>query len=936
MSESSGLNLKDTVNLPVTDFPMKGNLPEREPQFIAGWDKTELYQKIQKKNKGRPLFVMPDGPPYANGDIHPGHVLNKCLKDFVIKYKSMAGFSAAFIPGWDCHGLPIEHKVTKELGAKRKDKTDADIRQLCRDEANKWINKQREQFKRLGILADWENPYLTMQPEYEAEEVRELARALDKGIFYRGEKPVYWCPAMQTALADTEVEYAPHKSHSIYVKFNIVGENLKKLAQAVGTKGSELASKKVSVVIWTTTPWTLPANLGIAFHPDFEYEFFENSPAGSQEPAELLLIAKELREFVEKDAGIELKPTGLTIKGAELERLAARHPFYDRDSLFVLGDHVSLEAGTGAVHTAPGHGADDYRVGLKYGLKVYSPVDAAGRYTDDVPEYKGVKIWDANPLVVERLKESGHLLGHKIIEHSYPHNWRSMTPLIFRATPQWFLAMDNEKYNIREKARAALAEIKFVPQWGEARLRAMIENRPDWTLSRQRIWGVPIPVFYCEKCEHALVDSKIMMKVADVMEKDGGIEAYHKHPVSDFIGNAKCEKCSGTSFRKSQDILDVWFDSGICHAAVQDRRDGLQTPADIYLEGSDQHRGWFQTSLLSALATKGKAPFKALVTHGFVVDQNGLKMSKSKGNAIDPHEVIKKSGAEILRLWVSYEDYGQDIGFGQEALARVTESYRKFRNTLRFLLGNIGDFNPATDLLDVSKMTVLDRYAMHQLNELIKKTTVAYDNYDFYKVYHGLNNFFTVELSAGYLDMLKDRLYTWKKDGVERRSSQTVLFHMLDNLVRIMAPITTFLAEETYSFMPGQKAESVFLLDYPKANPKWEAESVASELGKLFEIRKDVSKILEDLRRDKTIGSGLDAKVLITADGEQQALLKKYEGLLSEFFIVSQVDVQVGQYSVKALKAEGEKCERCWYYDVNIGKDSRFPTCCPKCLRALG
>lgn len=918
MAES--VNLKDTVNLPVTDFPMKGNLPEREPQFIADFDKKDIYGKIQKKNKGRPLFVMPDGPPYANGDIHPGHVLNKCLKDFVIKYKSMAGYSAAFIPGWDCHGLPIEHKVTKELGAKRKDKTDADIRQLCREEAAKWVDKQREQFKRLGILADWQNPYLTMQPQYEAEEVRELARALEKGIFYRGEKPVYWCPAMQTALADTEVEYAPHKSHSIYVKFDLTVNTAKKL----GVDG-----KKASVVIWTTTPWTLPANLGVAFHPDFEYEFFESN-------GELLLIAKELKEYVEKDAGLTLTSTGKRVKGQQLDRMSAKHPFYDRESLFVLGDHVSLEAGTGAVHTAPGHGADDYKVGLKYGLKVYSPVDPAGRYTNEVPEYEGTKIWDANQLVVDRLKENSHLLGHKIIEHSYPHNWRSMTPLIFRATPQWFLAMDNERYNVREKARAALADIKFVPQWGEARLRAMIENRPDWTLSRQRIWGVPIPVFYCGKCEHALVSSQIMMKVADVMEKDGGIEAYHKHPVSDFIGNAKCEKCSSTNFRKSQDILDVWFDSGVCHAAVQDRREGLATPADIYLEGSDQHRGWFQTSLLSALATKGKAPFKALVTHGFVVDGKGLKMSKSKGNAIDPHDVIKKSGAEILRLWVSYEDYGQDIGFGQEALARVTETYRKFRNTMRFLLGNIGDFNPSKDLVDVSKMTTLDRYAMHQLNELIRKTTVAYDNYDFYKVHHALNNFFTVELSAGYLDMLKDRLYTWKKDGAERRSSQTVLYHMLDTLVRVMAPITTFLAEEVYSFMPGQKAESVFLLDYPKVNPKWDAADLAGEVDKLFEVRKDVSKILEDLRRDKTIGSGLDAKVVISADGEQQALLKKYQGLLTEFFIVSQVELQVGQYSVKAQKADGEKCERCWYYDVNTGKDPRWPTCCPKCLKALG
>ena len=918
-SGNSPANLKDTINLPVTDFPMKGNLSEKEPQMIAEWTKRDIYGKILKKNQGRPMFTMPDGPPYANGDIHIGHVLNKCLKDFTIKYRNMAGYRAAFIPGWDCHGLPIEHKVTKDLGPKRKDKTDTEIRELCRSEALKWVGRQGEQFKRLGILADWENPYLTLHPYYEADEVRELARCLDKGIMYRGEKPVYWCAAMQTALADTEVEYLPHTSHSIYVKFPFIK----------GVEKFGKFNKPVSVVIWTTTPWTLPANLGVAFHPDFEYGFYD---AGQ----DIVLIAKELKTAFEKDTGWSLKETGVFTKGAALDRMAARHPFYDRDSLFVLGDHVSLDAGTGAVHTAPGHGAEDYIVGLKYGLAVYSPVDAAGRYTDDVPEYKGTKIWDANPLVVERLRENGSLVAHKTFEHQYPHNWRSKTPLIFRATPQWFLAMDDEKYDVRGKALKAIDSMKFVPAWGENRLRSMIENRPDWCLRRQRIWGVPIPGFYCVKCETALATSEIFRKVADKMEAGGGIEAYHSTPESEFTKGHSCSKCKSTEFRRSTDILDVWFDSGICHAAVQDRRkDLLGNPADIYLEGSDQHRGWFQTSLLTSIASQGRAPFKSLVTHGFVTDPKGRKMSKSLGNVVDPADVTKKSGSEILRLWVSYEDFGQDMGCGPESFARVTETYRRFRNTMRFLLGNIGDFDPKKNTVEFSKMTVLDQWALGRLNDLIKKATAGYENYEFYKVYHALNTFFTVDLSAGYLDMLKDRLYTWKKDGVERRSSQTVLYIMLDHLVRIMAPITSFLAEETLSYLPGEKPESVFLLEFPKPNPTWDHTVLTEEMNILFEIRADVSKSLETLRQEKVIGSGLDAQLVLSAEGVRMEVLKKHEALLSEFFIVSQVALKVGSYHVETKKADGEKCERCWYYSTDLGTDARFPTVCVKCTRAL-
>lgn len=912
-------DFKDSLNLPVTDFPMKGNLPEREPKIVEKWRTTDIHSKILAKNSGRPAFTLPDGPPYANGDIHIGHVLNKCLKDFTVKYRNMSGFRAPFIPGWDCHGLPIEHKVTKELGPKRKEKTDADIRDLCRKEALKWVEIQGKQFERLGVIADWDHPYLTLQPSYEAEEVRELARCLEKGIMFRGEKPVYWCPALQTALADTEVEYHSHKSPSIYVLFPF----------EKGVEKFGKFSKPVSVMIWTTTPWTLPANLGVAFHPEFEYGFYETG-------SDIVVIAKLLKESVEKETGLSLKETGIFAKGVEFERLAAKHPFYERESLFVLGEHVTLESGTGLVHTAPGHGQDDYQVGLKYGLEVLSPVDEAGRFTSAVPEYKGTKIWDANSLVVERLRDLKRLIAHKILEHQYPHNWRSKTPLMFRATPQWFLAMDDERHPVRSQALKACDQIRFVPGWGEARLRAMVENRPDWCLSRQRIWGVPIPVFYCKSCNHALAEAEIFNRVADAMEKGGGIEAYHSTPESEFIGSRSCAQCGSKDFRRGMDILDVWFDSGVCHAAVQDRREGLENPADVYLEGSDQHRGWFQTSLLTSIATDGRAPFKALVTHGFVNDRQGNKMSKSAGNASSPSEVTKTSGAEILRLWAAHEDFGQDVTYGNEEMARVTETYRRFRNTYRFLLGNIGDFNPVKDQQPLEKMSPLDRWILGRLNELIRKTATAYDNYEFYKVYHGLNTFFTVDLSAGYLDMMKDRLYTWKKDSVGRRATQTVIYLVAHHLIRIMAPVTSFLAEEVLGHMPGEKPESVFLLDFPKPLAAWDDEALANEMTGLFEVRSDISKSLEALRQAKTIGSGLDAKVEVTSEGERHALLKRYETLLPEFFIVSQVTLKMGSYRIETSKADGAKCERCWYFSTEIGKaDPRFTNVCPKCATAL-
>lgn len=906
------------VQLPKTDFPMKGNLAQTEPARIANWQQHGLYQKIMTKPAPKGLFVLPDGPPYANGNIHVGHVLNKVLKDIVIKYKNMAGYRAAFIPGWDCHGLPIELNVTKRLGAKRKEMSDADIRKLCREEALSWVDKQRTQFQRLGVLADWENPYMTLQPEYEADEVRVLAKIFENGVFYRGNKPVYWDPALQTALAAAEIEYKQHKSPSIYVKFPLP------------EKFEGVPDKKISVVIWTTTPWTLPANYGIAFNADFEYGFFELGD-------EIVVIAKDMQEAFEKDTGLSLKLI-TTKKGSAFENLKARHPFIARDSLIVLGDHVTLEAGTGAVHTAPGHGLEDYVVGLQYGLPVESPVDGAGRFTAEVPEWQGLSIWDANPKIIDHLRSIGALLFTREIEHQYAHSPRSKAPLIFRATPQWFIRMDDDQYPLRQKCLdAAEKEIAYVPKWGVQRLVGMLSNSPDWCVSRQRIWGVPVPVFYCEKCGTPLVDSEVMNRLADSMEKTGeGIEVYHKRPPGEFTEGKSCSSCKHDQFTIGKDILDVWFDSGVCHTAVQKRRPDMASPADIYLEGSDQHRGWFQTSLVSSIAAFGKPPFKTLLTHGFVNDAQGYKMSKSQGNTVDPAEIIKESGAEILRIWVSHEDYGQDLTISKEMITRISDTYRRFRNTIRFLLGNLNDFNPARDQVAFKDLTPLDRWALHQLNGLIEKCTQAYDAYEFYKVYHGLNNFFAHDLSATYLDILKDRLYTGKVDGVKRRGSQTVLFYIVQSLCGLMAPIASFLAEETYSYLPGERKESVFLTDFPRVVPEWKDDKLAADFAILLEARAIASKEMEELRRQKIIGASLDAKITVQAPESVLKVLEAYAPSLREFFIVSQILVKPGsELTVEAAKADGVKCERCWHYDVKTGADARFPSFCPKCVEAL-
>lgn len=916
---------KATVRLPVTDFPMKGNLNVKEPEIIKNWQDKNIYKKLMDKNKGKPKFSLPDGPPYANGSIHMGHTLNKCLKDFVIKYKNLRGFQSPFIPGWDCHGLPIEHKVLKDLQDKRKknpdqkEATDQEILALCRAEASKWIENQMGQFKRLGVVADWGNPYLTMSADYEAECVREFARMFEKGLIYQGVKPVYWNWTLKTALADAEIEYHPHKSPAIYIKFKIEdAATLKKLGNPKGT---------TSVVIWTTTPWTIPANVGISLHPDFDYGVYSSN-------GENLIVAKSLKEAVEKDNGITLTLIS-EFKGKDLELGKARHPWINRDSIIVVGDHVTQDAGTGAVHTAPGHGADDFKVGQKYNLPVINPVADNGTFTDEVPEWTGVNIFKANPLIIEKLQALNAVLSVKTIEHSYPHCWRSKTPLIFRTTPQWFLGLDLEGSNLRASTLKSLENVGFYPDWGRARFVAMMEGRPDWCVSRQRIWGVPIPIYYCKKTDKPLADVKIMMKVADLIEKNGGIEAYLKASPESVIGDFKPVGDFGSEgFRHGKDILDVWFDSGVSHALVLKRREGMQFPADLYLEGSDQHRGWFNTSMLASQAVNGVPPYKNLLTHGFVTDSKGYKMSKSVGNVVDPMDIANQNGAEILRLWVSSADYGQDVPYGKEDLARVTEVYRRFRNTFRYVLGAIADFDPSKDAIQYEDLTDIDQWALHQTALLYEQITTAYDSLEFHKVYHALNQYFTVTLSATYLDVLKDRLYTWKHDGKARRGSQTVIYEITSMLIRLMTPITTFLSEEVYNYFPGKKFESVLLEEYPQISADWKNPAVAEVFEKTLKVRGDVQKKLEELRAAKTIGSSLEAHVVIQADGELYKALKKVQDL-REFLIVSVVELKEGSYNLETKKADGEKCERCWVYSTEIGKDPQLPGVCPKCVEAL-
>ncbi len=923
------MDYKETLNLPVTDFPMRGNLPQREPQIMQRWAELELDRLVTESGREKPNFTLHDGPPYANGNIHIGHALNKILKDLVIKSKRMQGYYAPYVPGWDCHGLPIELKVDQKLGQKKREMSKAEVRKECRSYAQEWVAIQSGEFRRLGIFGDWQHPYLTMTTDYEAATARELARFAERKGLYKGRKPIHWCSSCVTALAEAEVEYEDHTSPSIYVKFPYRGE--------LPPGFEELSGKPLAFVIWTTTPWTIPANLAVCLHPELPYVAVDTG-------SELLVMAEGLYSKVMDGLGIKDYRVVKTFSAEQFEKRACRHPLYDRDSLLVLGDYVTLEAGTGCVHTAPGHGQDDYLTGLRYGLDIYNPVDDYGCYREDLEFFGGARVPDVNPRVTAKLAEVGALLQESRISHSYPHCWRCKKPIIFRATEQWFISM--EANQLRQKALKHINDVQWIPHWGRDRIYNMIENRPDWCISRQRSWGVPITVFYCNQCDEALADGRVMHHVADLFE-EAGSDIWFEKDASQLLPNGTvCPACGHGEFRKEMDILDVWFDSGVSHAAVLEKNDHLQSPADMYLEGSDQHRGWFHSSLLAAVGTRDAAPYKAVLTHGFVLDEKGRPMSKSVGNVVAPEKVIKQYGAEILRLWVATQDYRNDTRVGDAILKQVSEAYRRIRNTARYILGNIHDFDPITDSVADNNLLEIDRWALSRLEGLVKRVLKAYEAYEFHVLYHAVHNFCAVDMSAFYLDVLKDRLYTSPTTSLARRSAQTAMYRILDALTRMMAPVLSFTAEDIWGFLPGEREVSVHLAGFPSFAASLIDPALEAKYERLLTVRGDVAKVLEQARSEKIIGHSLDARVELAADGDLARLLKGEADKLAELFIVSQVEVRdslpegsagenLPALKIRVHKAEGEKCSRCWNYATTVGENDAHPEICHRCLQAL-
>ena len=919
------MEYKDTLNLPRTDFPMKADLPHREPKTLKAWEDSGLYLKIRSKVKGLKKYVLHDGPPYANGSIHMGHALNKILKDITIRYKTMRGYDSPYVPGWDCHGLPVEHQLLKELKITKYDIDQVVFRKKAYDYAMKYVDIQRAEFKRLGIMGEWERPYLTLSRSYEAGIVKSFGKLVEKGYIYKDLKPVNWCPTCETALAEAEVEYEDKVSPSVYVKFELVD----------GKSVIDGSQSKVYFVIWTTTPWTLVANVAIALHPDLDYVLVRSGK-------ESYVIAKALLERTMEKFAIKDYKILESFKGKELSGLEAKHPFIDRTSNVVLAEYVSMEDGTGCVHTAPGHGQEDYMTGKRCGLPTIMPVDTKGRFDKTAGDLAGIGVYKANSLIIEKLKTGGHLLKEEELKHSYPHCWRCKKPIIFRATEQYFFEIDHSDLR-KEMLDAISSKIKWVPEMGRSRISAMVSSRPDWCLSRQRYWGVPIIAFYCKDCRSVLLDPKVIAHVAALFEKDGADLWFTKKEDELLPAGTKCSKCGGSHFTKETDILDVWFDSGVSHQTVLKADKSLDYPCELYLEGSDQHRGWFQSALITGMAIDGHAPYRNVLTHGFVVDGEGKKMSKSLGNVITPEQVMKKYGADILRLWVASSDYSEDIRLSDEILTRLADAYRKIRNTYKYLLSNLYDFDPASDSVPHKDMLEADRWILSRLSVLIKDSARNYDAFAFHKVYRDLYGFCVYEVSSVYLDILKDRMYTFKSDSDDRRSGQTAMFELLSALLKVAAPLLVMTADEAWGYLKSpKKSDSVHLEDWPEdRHERWFDDSLNKKWEALIKIREDVLKSLEEARSAGRIGSSLQARVEITAGtASDKKLLEDNSSILRYLFIVSQARVSggvdpEGKMKVTVEKANGEKCQRCWNYSEDVGHDEEHPSLCGRCVKVV-
>lgn len=917
-----------TLNLPKTDFPMRAGLPQSEPKTLERWEQEKVYDKLIKKNEGKPLFVLHDGPPYANGDIHLGHALNKILKDFIVRYRNMDGHRSPFVPGWDTHGLPTELKARAEAGiGNSADISVLELRKLCEKFVRGYIDDQRVQFKRLGIIGEWDDPYITLRHEFEAEQIKVFAEMAEKGYIYKGLKPVYWCPECKTALAEAEIEYAEDPCHSIYVKFP-VSDDLGKFS-AMGIDPS-----KVSFVIWTTTTWTLPANLAICVGPRYEYSVIQCGD-------EYYVMATDLYENAMAEAELSDYQVVATVKGAELEYMKARHPFLDRESLLIVGEHVTLESGTGCVHTAPGHGVDDYNVCRNYPeIPTICPVDSNGVLTEEAGQFAGLTTEEANKKIAVYLDENGYLFALKKIIHQYPHCWRCKTPILFRATDQWFCSVDDFK----DKAVDAINTVQWIPAWGKDRITAMVRDRKDWCISRQRKWGVPIPIFYCKECGEPHIDKAAMLAVADLFGKEGSNAWFEKDASEILPKGTTCKKCGGTEFEKETDIMDVWFDSGSSWRAVCKRRPYLGAPVDLYLEGNDQYRGWFQSSLLTSVATEGVAPYRTVLTHGMILDMERRKMSKSAGNGISPQEVIKQYGADVLRLWVASSDYQSDISISRDILKQMSEAYRKIRNTARYILGNLNDFDPKKDKVGAEDFLPIDKWAVNKLNELIATVTDAYDKYEFHQVYHSIHKFCVVDMSNFYLDVLKDRLYTEKADSKARRAAQTVMYLILDSLTRMLAPILAYTSDEIWRFMPHDDtvdAENVLYNDMPERIEIEIDDAFTAAWDRIHDLRDTVKKSLEIVIKDKVVKSSLETCVTLKASGEEYSFIESVLPELKAVFIVSDVklvegdNALSGELEVEVTKAEGEKCDRCWSYSTTVGSCAEHPTLCARCAAIL-